>query len=163
MSLEMNQATTKLSIIIPVYNVEKYLGRCLDSLLKQDLDLADYEIIAVNDGSTDASESILQKYAGEYANLKWVTTANQGVSEARNHGCNMAEGEYLLFVDADDYVAPNTLNQIYQTLVRNQLDVLVMDYTYWDDQNKEHLYSDGFRKKQLLPDKVTRGKVFMQR
>lgn len=159
--LMVNQEKKKFSIIVPVYNAEKYLERCLHSLLKQDLFEDEYEIIAVNDGSTDASENILMRIGAEHSNLRWITTPNQGVSEARNQGCRMAEGEYLLFVDSDDYVASNRLKQIYNLVNKEQLDVLVMDYTYWDEQNRSHLFS-GNRKKKIVTGQVQQGKDFMQ-
>ena len=157
----MNQKKVKFSIVVPVYNAEKYLQRCLDSLLTQDLDPAEYEVIAVNDGSQDTSEAILQRMAETHVQLKWVTTPNQGVSEARNLGCNMANGRYLLFVDADDYIMPNTLIRMYEILEQKQLDVLVMDYTFWDDMGQRHLFSDSYRKGSLL-EQVMEGKEFMQ-
>ena len=155
-----NLTTIKFSIIVPVYNAEKYLERCITSLLTQDLGTEEYEIIAVNDGSQDNSEAILKKIAEKHSNLKWVTILNQGVSEARNYGISKAKGKYFLFVDSDDYVQPNLLHQLYDTLEENQLDVLVMDYTYWDEKDQAHLFSDAYDKKPFL-NHVTEGKKFM--
>lgn len=157
-----SQYILKFSIIVPIYNAERYLERCLTSLFMQDLQPEEYEIIAVNDGSADASEQILQRLSTEHSHLKWVTTVNRGVSEARNYGCQMACGKYLLFVDADDYVQPNLLRQIYDILENHQLDVLVMDYTYWDEKGQKHLFSDTYKHREL-PTQVMRGKEFMQK
>lgn len=162
MLLNDNQSILKFSIIIPVYNAEKYLERCLTSLFAQDLKPEEYEIIAVNDGSCDSSEQILQQMALKHTHLKWVTTENHGVSEARNLGCKMAKGNYLLFVDADDYVQPNLLQQIYDILEHERLDVLVMDYTYWDEKNQSHLFSDANKCMELATNVMT-GKEFMQK
>lgn len=97
----------RVSVIIPVYNAEKTLRRCLDSVLSQTRQ-AD-EIVAVDDGSTDSSAALLQEYAEKYLSVRVVTQPNQGVSAARNAGINAAAGEWILFVDADDYLDANAL------------------------------------------------------
>lgn len=98
----------KLSIIIPVYNAGKYLKRCLDSILINN-DSNEIEIICVNDGSDDDSLQILYEYAEKFSLLKVINQTNHGVSTARNNGMKMAEGEYIMFVDADDYISSDTL------------------------------------------------------
>ena len=95
----------KYSVIIPVYNAEKTIQRCLDSLLKQHRQ--DVEILIVNDGSTDESGSICKNYAQQYSCIRYFEKENGGVSSARNLGLEKAKGEYILFVDSDDYVAEN--------------------------------------------------------
>ncbi len=97
----------KLSIIIPAYNVEKFLPKCLDSILRQDC--GGFEVIAVNDGSTDGTLSLLVKYAGTYSNLKVISQENRGMSTARNRGLEEARGEYVMFVDSDDWLCDNAL------------------------------------------------------
>lgn len=92
----------KLTIIIPVYNVEKYVGRCIESCLKQDLSPKEYEILVVNDGSKDGSIDIVRRYARENENIRIIEQENAGLSAARNHGIKEARGEYLWFVDSDD-------------------------------------------------------------
>ena len=87
----------QVSIIVPVYNVEKYLSKCLESLINQTL--KDIEIICVNDGSTDNSLSILKEYANKDSRIKIIDKQNEGVSVARNTGIEVATGEYLMFVD----------------------------------------------------------------
>lgn len=99
----MNQSP-KYSVIIPVYNAEKTLRRCLDSLLCQK---ADAQIILVNDGSRDGSEAICREYACAHSRVHVLSRPNGGVSSARNAGLDMARGQYVLFVDSDDYVAPD--------------------------------------------------------
>ena len=98
----------KLSVIIPVYNAGKYLRRCLDSILV-DNGMAGMEVVCVNDGSKDDSLQILQEYAREYASVKVVDQKNAGVSAARNRGMEMAQGEYIMFADADDYISAGTI------------------------------------------------------
>ena len=94
----------KLSIIIPVYNTEEYLPRCLNSCLEQDLLANEYEIIAINDGSSDNSLQILNAYALKYPNIRVINQENRGLGATRNRGLNLAIGEYIWFVDSDDWV-----------------------------------------------------------
>lgn len=105
MSTDKN-AAPKISIIVPVYNVEKYLRRCLDSIRAQTF--TDFECICVDDGSSDGSGKILDEYAEKDGMFRVIHQANAGVSAARNAGLDVARGEYVCFVDADDYIAPKT-------------------------------------------------------
>ena len=123
----------KLSIIIPIYNVEKYLRKCVDSLLAQDY--SDYEIILVDDGSTDGSSELCDELASKspISNLqspiiRVLHQANAGLSAARNSGIKAANGDYLMFVDSDDYIEPNVLGRLMEQVEREQLDVLRFDY-----------------------------------
>lgn len=118
----------KLSIIVPVYNVADYLVKCLDSLLAQDLPQNEYEIIVVNDGSTDNSGQIAQQYADQYANITLINQANQGLSGARNTGIKCAKGDYIQFVDSDDYLEKNVLGGLMKQVVKDNLDVLRFKY-----------------------------------
>lgn len=122
-----------LSIIVPVYNVEKYLAKCIDSLLQQDLAPESYEIILVNDGSTDGSEAIANAYAKKYSNIKLITQVNKGLSGARNTGIRLAKGEYIQFVDSDDYITPNCLSALLQQLQKDSLQVLRYNYQKVDE------------------------------
>ena len=93
----------KISVIVPVYNTERYLSKCLDSILNQTYD--DIEVIVVNDGSTDNSELIIKEYVNKFPNkLKYYKKENGGLSDARNYGVEKAIGDYLCFVDSDDYI-----------------------------------------------------------
>lgn len=92
----------KVSIIVPVYNVEEYLVKCLDSLVNQTL--KEIEIICINDGSTDNSLEILNTYAQKDSRITIIDKKNEGVSAARNTGLNISKGEYIMFVDSDDYL-----------------------------------------------------------
>ena len=113
-----------LSIIIPSYNSEKYISKCLDSCVKQDLQPNEYEIIIVNDGSDDRTFEIAQNYASSHCNIKIVTTINQGVCMARNTGMKEAAGEFLWFIDSDDYIKPNCLHHLIETAKTNDLDLM---------------------------------------
>ncbi len=95
------------SIIIPAYNAESYLSRCLDSIFSQEFE--DYEVIVINDGSTDGTALLLEGYASKHPNLQVLTQSNQGMATARNRGLEVAQGEYVLFVDSDDQIAKDTL------------------------------------------------------
>ena len=112
----------KVSVIIPVYNVEKYLRECLDSVINQTLE--DIEIICVNDGSTDNSLKILDKYALKDKRIIIITQKNQGLSCSRNNALKIAKGEYIVFVDSDDYLRLDALEIIYQNMTEKQLDIL---------------------------------------
>ena len=98
-----------LSFIIPVYNTEAYLDECLQSLLNQDIPAADYELVCVNDGSTDGSLQLLRHYEQEYANVTVINQENGGVCRARNTGLRAARGEYVWFFDSDDVLRHNSL------------------------------------------------------
>lgn len=102
-----------LSIIVPVYNIENYITRCIESLLNQGFSQNEYEIILINDGSTDNSEQICLHYATLYNNIIFKTQINQGVSAARNSGLEMARGKYICFVDGDDYLISNGLSSVF--------------------------------------------------
>lgn len=132
---------TKISIIVPVYNVEKYLIRCLDTLVSQTID--DYEIILVNDGSKDNSLVICEDYYRQYPNLiKLFSKENGGLSDARNFGIDKAKGEYLAFIDSDDWVDKDMMSLMYDKAVYTNADIVVCDieYQYEDGSTK---YSSG--------------------
>ena len=99
----------KVSVIIPVYNAEKYLAECLDSIVCQTL--SDIEIICVNDGSSDNSLSLLEAYSRKDNRFKIINQENSGPGVARNTGINVASGEYIFFVDSDDTIFPETLEK----------------------------------------------------
>lgn len=102
-----------VSIIVPIYNADKYLVRCLESIVKQFSEDIKMEAVLINDGSNDNSESICQKYSQKYQNIRAYTIPNSGVSHARNVGLNYARGKYIIFVDADDYLLDESLRNMY--------------------------------------------------
>lgn len=113
----------KVSVIVPVYNVEKYLARCLDSLVNQTLE--DIEIIIVNDGSTDNCQKIINEYSKKYRNIKSFTQKNQGQAVARNVGLAHATGKYISYVDSDDYVETDMFKNLYREIENNKSDILI--------------------------------------
>ncbi|MDY5578102.1 MAG: glycosyltransferase [Lachnospiraceae bacterium] len=116
------ESQIKISIIVPVYQAEKYLEKCLDSLEKQNLD--DYEIICIDDGSTDASGTIIREFAQKRDNIVYIHQENKGVSAARNQGLKAARGKYIMFVDADDYIQENVLKYLFKKCEKNNVDIL---------------------------------------
>lgn len=106
----------KLSVVIPVYNAEQYLAHCLDSIFSIDIDECLFEVICVNDGSTDNSQRVLCKYAELHSNLILIEQENQGVSAARNSGLDVARGSYVVFVDADDIIPLGSLQKLFADL-----------------------------------------------
>lgn len=127
----------KLSIIVPVYNVEDYIANCLDSLLIQDIHHNDYEIIIVNDGSKDGSDKIANDYDRKHANIHIVNRENGGLSAARNTGLKHAKGEYVWFVDSDDWIEANCLKMLIYLLDKNELDTLCFGVKFY--HNAEHV------------------------
>lgn len=113
----------KVSVVIPVYNVEKYLSDCLDSILRQTL--ADFELILIDDGSADSSFAIMQQYALSDVRIRIVSQTNRGVSAARNHGLSLAQGDYVLFVDSDDTILPNTLEYLWNHAQKTDADIVL--------------------------------------
>lgn len=116
----------KLSVIVTVYNREKYLARCLDSILCQDLD--EYEIIVIDDGSSDGSWPMIEDYRERYPEkIQAFHQANAGVSRARNAGLSRAQGEYIAFVDSDDWLKENCFGTIYREAKAHECDMIVFD------------------------------------
>lgn len=117
-----------LSIIVPAYNIEEHLPRCLHSLLEQDLDPNDYEIIVVDDGSSDGSLRVAETIARSHPNIVTHSQPNQGLSAARNAGMRLARGRYLFFVDGDDYIAEDVLGSTIRLARRDDLQVLGFEH-----------------------------------
>ncbi len=130
----------KVSVIVPVYNVYPYLRKCLDSLVNQTL--KDMEIIVVNDGSPDDSKEIIKEYEKKYWNIKGYDKKNGGLSSARNYGLKYAKGEYIAFLDSDDYIDSNMYLDMYNKAKEQDFDVVVCDLTYIYDTKKVRAYSN---------------------
>lgn len=114
---------TKLSIIVPVYNVEKYLPKCLESLIKQTL--KDIEIICVNDGSIDNSLAILKEFASKDSRIRIIDNQHQGVAKTRNTGIEQSSGEYIGFVDSDDYIDIDFFEKLYNSATKSNSDIAI--------------------------------------
>lgn len=138
----------KLTIVIPVYNVEKYISKCLESCLNQDISPEDYEIIVVNDGTADCSVAIVEDYMKEHGNVRLVNRENGGLSVARNTGLKAATGDYVWFVDSDDWIEPNCLKEITDIACKENLDVLCF--------NLQLAFPDGHLEKYVNNNEKTR-------
>lgn len=126
----------KLTIIIPVYNVETYIEKCIDSILIQKLD--NYEIVLIDDGSTDNSGNICDKYANKYNNIRTIHQNNKGLSGARNTGIREAKGEYLMFVDSDDFI--NKKVALKETIAQLREDVIQFKWIYFYENKNKYRY-----------------------
>ena len=146
----------KVSVVVPVYNVEDYLRECMDSLTRQTLQ--DIEIICVNDGSKDRSPEILREYAGKDSRIILIDQENSGYGKAMNTGMDKATGEYLGIVEPDDYVALTMFEDLYQCAAEQNLDWVKADYCrFTTDQTQE---TRTFKHIHLSPDHEDYGKVF---
>jgi len=139
----------KISVIVPVYNTEKYLGKCLDSLVNQTLE--NIEIIIVNDGSLDNSQRIIDKYDGKYSFIKSFRKENGGLSDARNFGIKRATGEYIGFVDSDDWVELDMFEKMYNKAIKSDFDIVSCNLTYrFKKENRDFVRNGGITKDILL-------------
>lgn len=124
-----------VSIIIPVYNTEKYLTKCLDSIINQTL--KEIEIIIVNDGSSDNSQKIIDDYSAKDSRVKSIIKTNGGLSDARNHGIDHVTGEYIAFIDSDDYIESNMMEELYKKAVQYNAEIALCDLVKVDEQGNE--------------------------
>ena len=136
--------TPKVSVIIPVYNVEPYLRQCMDSVVGQTL--REIEILCVNDGSTDVSPDILREYAGRDGRIRLLSQHNQGSAAARNRAIEQATGEYLICWDSDDYFEPDALEQMYTLAKRHDADLCLCNAQDFDDLSGKKLAHSYLRK-----------------
>lgn len=127
----------KVSVIVPGYNVGRYIAKCLDSILSQTLH--EFEIICVNDGSTDNSLWILEHYAQFDARVKVINSEHKGLAAARNKGLQAANGEYILFVNADDYISSLTLDYLYKNATKNDSEVVIFDFVWKNPSDNSYV------------------------
>ena len=145
----------KVSVIIPVYNTEKYLKECLDSIVNQSFE--DIEIICINDGSTDNSLEILREYEEFDKRISVVCQENEGLSITRNNGIKLAKGEYVYFIDSDDYLELTALEELYTISKEKNLDILIFKLINFDDGTDNKYTSEYYEMESL---KYLNGKVF---
>lgn len=141
----------KITIIVTIYNIEKYIEKCIQSLISQSY--KNLEILLVDDGSSDNSAEICRKYETEDNRVKYLKKKHEGVSSARNFGMDNASGQYILFVDGDDYMRQDAVESLVTELLKNEYDILVYNYyvvydteikmphikTYNEDKNKKYI------------------------
>ena len=136
----------KLSVIIPVYNVEAYIEKCVLSIEKQDIPVEEFEIIIINDGSPDNSKAVILSLTRQFNNIVFIDQENKGVSAARNAGIDRATGEYLLFIDPDDYIAADCFSGILKTAFEADTDIFFLGYQFLNADNslrKEIAYPEA--------------------
>lgn len=150
------QNNPKISVIVPIYNVEKYLHRSLNSLQSQTF--SDWEAICVNDGSTDKSLSILKTYADKDSRFKIINQPNLSLSTARNNGLKEAKGEYIYFFDSDDFLHPQCFEIIYESAVKNQAELVTFGFFKNKSGNMEPQLYD----KAQIKAKITNEPLFYQ-
>ena len=141
----------KVSIIIPIYNVEKYLKQCLDSIVNQTL--KEIEIICVDDGSTDGSLEILKEYAQKDSRFIILQQKNKGAGSARNAGLRIAQGEYLYFLDSDDFAQIDLLEKTYTQITKTNTDICIFENNSYHDIKKEIIPCNWLKGFELAPDK----------
>lgn len=132
------EAGDLISIILPVYNVKPYLKRCLDSLLKQSH--SRFELIIINDGSTDGSALVLEEYAQKDRRIRLIHQENAGVSAARNAGLDVANGDYITFVDGDDFVDENYLKDLFEAAVASNSDIAATNFSSFNEERQSFLF-----------------------
>ncbi len=139
-----------LSIIIPVYNAAQYLDRCLLSVVDQGLTSDSYEIILVNDGSVDNSLGICNRYKDRFPNITVIDKKNEGPAVARNRGLDVAKGEFVTFVDADDYLIPNGYKYLLENFAESDIDIL----SYWTTTIDDYILKHDYREKGDVSGKI---------
>ncbi|MGL5049705.1 MAG: glycosyltransferase [Fusobacteriaceae bacterium] len=153
----------KISVIVPVYNVEKYLKRCLDSILNSELE--DIELILINDGSTDSSGMICDDYLKIDKRVKVIHKNNARVSAARNDGLKIAKGEYISFIDSDDWIEREMYMDMYEKSKKLNLDFIMCDYT---KRGKEQEYTvsqvieEGYYDKKAIEEKLFKSLIMFE-
>lgn len=145
-----------LSIIIPVYNAEKFLENCLNSIINQTF--KDYEVILINDGSTDDSKTICQRYETTFDNISYIETENNGPSHARNIGLKYAKGKYIGFVDADDYIDKNMYRELINSAEEYKAEITICEYIrVW--QNGKQIISNNSISENILIESQIKDKL----
>lgn len=149
MPINLYEVKVKISVIIPCYNMKIYLGKCIDSILSQSID--SLEIICIDDGSSDGTKELLEDYQEKYNNIRFIFQNNEGAGNARNKGIKLAYGEYVAFMDADDfYPNANTLEYLYDMALKNKANVCGGSFCSY--RNGVYTY-DGFRKGMVFKEK----------
>ena len=126
--------TPYITIVIPVYNSELYLRECLDSIVNQTFD--NYEVLIINDGSTDSSASIIDEYSKRYGFIRVVTQSNKGLFKTRAVGFREARGDYIGWLDSDDFVAPTMLEKMYSAVIKYNSELVICDYSFYPKKTK---------------------------
>lgn len=137
----------EVSIIVPVYQVEQYIRQCVDSILAQTF--TDFELILVDDGSKDQSGKICDEYARMDTRVKVIHKGNGGLSDARNKGMDQASGNYFMFVDSDDYIAPTMIECLYKSILNQNADIAVCNYLYYFENDRRKNFATNIKSEVL--------------
>ena len=132
----------KISVVIPVYNIEDYLSECLDSIVNQSLE--DIEIICVNDGSTDGSLDILKEYESKDSRVKIISQENKGIGNARNTALEYAKGEYVYFIDGDDTLELDALERLYDLNIEKNADFIIFKISNFNEETGERINDEYY-------------------
>lgn len=150
----------KVSIIVPIYNDEKYIKQCLDSILEQTY--TNIELIIINDGSTDNSQNIIEEYKNKFLEIKIINQPNSGVSYARNIGLNNATGEYIMFVDSDDIIAKDYIKQMMDILKKNDLDIIKSSFKKFKENPNKYTNISFYKEHYKIINKNEINKIFIE-
>lgn len=148
-----------ISIIIPLYNTEKYIGECLESIIDPEVPSCTYEIIVIDDGSTDKSGEIVQAFIEHQKNIRLFRQENQGVSRARMNGIRQAEGEYIWFIDSDDLLSQGALPRIIRSIEEESVDVFIHPLLLLYEDGRQKIHNE----EQCTQGGTMPGKIFLQR
>ena len=151
-----------LSIIIPVYNVEKYIRPCIESIFKQGLDDADYEVVIINDGTKDNSMEMIADIISKHDNIKVINQETLSLSVARNNGIDIAEGEYILMPDSDDLLIENSLKPLLEKALETKVDLIVADFLTMNDQQFEQTKENPIKQPTFEFTMKTGRELFLQ-
>ena len=150
----------KVSIIVPIYNTEKYIKECLESIIKQTY--RNIEIIIINDGSTDNSEDIIEQYKDKDSRINIIKQKNLGVSYSRNIGINAATGDYIMFVDSDDIIIENYIEQMMDILKKDKLDIIKSSYKKFNNNTSIYTNVSFFKENYKIINKNEINKLFIK-
>lgn len=150
----------QLSIIVPVYNVERYIHACMESIFHQGLDDKDFEVIIVNDGTQDRSMEVIQDIISQHDNITVINQENQSLSVARNNGIAVAKGEYILMPDSDDLLIKNSLSILLEKALESKADMVVADFLEMTDEEIKHL--DNIAQKYMKVKEKTGEQMFLE-
>ena len=151
-----------LSIIVPVYNVEKYVRTSIESIYKQGLDEKSFEVIIVNDGSTDHSMEMITDFIATHQNIAVINQENQGLSDARNYGIKVAKGEYILMPDSDDILIEDSLKPLLEKTLETKVDLVIADFLTMTDEEIDDFYKKEFKQPEPQFKKVVGEQIYLE-
>lgn len=151
-----------LSIIVPIYNVEKYVRACIESIYEQSLDEKRFEVIIVNDGTTDNSMEMIADIINEHDNVTVINQKNQGLSTARNNGIAAAKGEYILMPDSDDLLIENSLKPLLEKALETKVDLVVADFLTMTDEEIDDFNKKEFKQPEPHFKKIVGEQIYLE-